>query len=75
MSKAYYWEVIKCPRCDKVYAIPVYNFHQEYKDTASRFHCCYCKQDISMYDAIQGGMIADRGLIVETVMILTDKIE
>ena len=76
MEKEYLWNIMECPNCHTVFAIPTYDFtrHVDNEDTYD-LKCYGCEKEFSARNLNQGTMKSNRGLKVEIVKTLSDKID
>ncbi len=77
MEKEYYWNIMKCPKCGAIFAIPTYDFEKyvdddyDYED----IRCFNCNEKSSIQKFNQGTMLSNRGLEVKVVRSLSKQEE
>lgn len=72
-NKLYEWNILKCPHCEIVIAVPTYTCRRITDDFTeyNTINCVRCCEDFNIIDNNEGLMNSNRGLEVATVIKLT----
>lgn len=65
------WNIIKCPKCNKITAIPICDFNDIINCSRDNYSCYNCNEKFHIKNSNCGFMIANRGVVVETKLVLT----